>query len=47
LPASPWRPFCSERCHLLDLGEWLSGRRAIPGEEAVPEPEHTPPDEQK
>ncbi|HHH39020.1 MAG TPA: DNA gyrase inhibitor YacG [Sedimenticola sp.] len=20
---SPWRPFCSERCRLIDLGEWL------------------------
>jgi endogenous inhibitor of DNA gyrase (YacG/DUF329 family) len=22
-PASRWRPFCSERCRLIDLGEWL------------------------
>ena len=21
--SSPWRPFCSERCKLIDLGEWL------------------------
>ena len=21
---SPWRPFCSERCRLIDLGEWLT-----------------------
>lgn len=20
---SHWRPFCSERCRLLDLGEWF------------------------
>ncbi len=20
---SRWRPFCSERCRLLDLGEWF------------------------
>ncbi|MCB1758869.1 MAG: DNA gyrase inhibitor YacG [Gammaproteobacteria bacterium] len=20
---SPWRPFCSERCRLIDLGAWL------------------------
>ena len=25
-----FRPFCSERCRLLDLGEWVSGRRYIP-----------------
>lgn len=45
LPANPFRPFCSERCRLLDLGDWLDERRAIPGEDAVPEPEATPPEE--
>ena len=30
---SPFRPFCSERCKLLDLGAWISEGRAIPGEE--------------
>jgi endogenous inhibitor of DNA gyrase (YacG/DUF329 family) len=29
--SSPWRPFCSERCKLIDLGAWASGQRAIPG----------------
>jgi endogenous inhibitor of DNA gyrase (YacG/DUF329 family) len=29
---SPFRPFCSERCKLIDLGEWASGGHAIPGE---------------
>ena len=29
--AFPFRPFCSERCRLIDLGAWLSGGRAIPG----------------
>jgi endogenous inhibitor of DNA gyrase (YacG/DUF329 family) len=28
-PASPWRPFCSERCRLIDLGEWLDENRRI------------------
>lgn len=49
LPANPWRPFCSERCRLLDLGAWLSERHAIPGEEvplegadAVPPGEEPP-----
>ncbi|MDX1443611.1 MAG: DNA gyrase inhibitor YacG [Gammaproteobacteria bacterium] len=33
-----WRPFCSERCRMIDLGEWLSEEKAIPGEPAdVPE----------
>jgi len=31
---SPERPFCSRRCRLIDLGEWLDGGRAIPGDEA-------------
>jgi hypothetical protein len=31
---NPWRPFCSERCKLIDLGGWLSGDNAIPGEPA-------------
>ncbi len=22
---SPFRPFCSERCRLIDLGAWLEG----------------------
>ena len=29
---APYRPFCSERCRLIDLGAWLSGKHAIPGE---------------
>ena len=42
---SEWRPFCSERCRLLDLGAWLSERHAIPGEDAVPEPDSSPREE--
>ena len=30
---SKWRPFCSERCKLIDLGAWVSEQRVIPGEE--------------
>jgi uncharacterized protein len=36
-----WRPFCSERCKLMDLGQWFAGRYAIPAEpdpDALPEP---------
>ncbi|WP_108681152.1 DNA gyrase inhibitor YacG [Methyloceanibacter sp. wino2] len=35
------RPFCSKRCAELDLGRWLKGAYAVPGdpaEEAYPEP---------
>lgn len=31
--ANPWRPFCCERCKLLDLGEWFSERHTIPAED--------------
>lgn len=31
-----WRPFCCERCKLIDLGEWLSEEKRIPGEPALP-----------
>lgn len=33
-PKSKFRPFCSERCKLIDLGEWASGGHAIPGKPA-------------
>ncbi len=32
-PVDPaWRPFCSERCRLLDLGNWVAGRYRVAGE---------------
>jgi endogenous inhibitor of DNA gyrase (YacG/DUF329 family) len=31
-PDNRWRPFCSERCKLIDLGDWMSGRFVIPVE---------------
>ena len=37
-----WRPFCSERCRLVDLGEWINEEKAIPGEPADVPPEHDP-----
>ncbi|WP_455199223.1 DNA gyrase inhibitor YacG [Kaarinaea lacus] len=29
---SQWRPFCSERCRIIDLGDWASEKHAITGE---------------
>jgi hypothetical protein len=26
---NPYRPFCSERCKLIDLGAWASGKYMI------------------
>lgn len=40
---SPFRPFCSERCKLIDLGAWLTEKHAIPGEPAPDEAEHGTP----
>jgi len=33
---NPHRPFCSERCQLIDLGDWAEERHRIP--------DTTPPD---
>ncbi|MBV9621318.1 MAG: DNA gyrase inhibitor YacG [Gammaproteobacteria bacterium] len=42
---APCRPFCSERCRLIDLGAWLSEQRSIPGDPAQsPEPARGPED---
>jgi endogenous inhibitor of DNA gyrase (YacG/DUF329 family) len=30
-----WRPFCSERCKLIDLGDWLTEEHRIPGDPAA------------
>jgi len=29
----PFFPFCSERCKLVDLGEWLDEGHRIPGDQ--------------
>ncbi|MGH8181160.1 MAG: DNA gyrase inhibitor YacG [Steroidobacteraceae bacterium] len=39
---SPFRPFCSERCRLIDLGAWLTEKHAIAGEPAADESGHGP-----
>ena len=33
---SPFRPFCSERCRLIDLGEWADEGHRIPGKPHMP-----------
>lgn len=32
ISANQFRPFCSERCKLIDLGEWASESNKIAGE---------------
>lgn len=34
---SVYRPFCSDRCRLIDLGAWFNEKHAIPGEPAMDE----------
>lgn len=34
LADNPYRPFCSERCKMIDLGTWASEGYRIPGEKA-------------
>jgi uncharacterized protein len=43
---SPFRPFCSERCRLIDLGAWLTEKHAIPGEPAPDDPVERAPEPQ-
>jgi len=39
-PGDPDFPFCSERCRLIDLGNWASEKYVIPGgPKAQPKPE--------
>lgn len=30
--ARAWRPFCSKRCADIDLGRWMTGAYAVPGD---------------
>jgi hypothetical protein len=34
--ASRFRPFCSERCKLIDLGQWADEGYRVPAVEAEP-----------
>ncbi len=38
---NPARPFCSNRCKLIDFGKWADGDYGVPSEEVA-----QPPDEQ-
>lgn len=46
---SRFRPFCSERCKLVDLGDWAAERHVIPGntndvtDEGAPDPAEAKP----
>lgn len=36
---NPWRPFCCERCKLIDLGAWASGDYTIKGDPGAADPD--------
>jgi uncharacterized protein len=41
---TPSRPFCSERCRLIDLGAWLAEQHRIPDDStAAPDDAQEPP----
>jgi uncharacterized protein len=42
---NPWRPFCSERCKLADLGQWFAERYSVPVDADPSEPEPPKPQE--
>jgi endogenous inhibitor of DNA gyrase (YacG/DUF329 family) len=43
VPESHWRPFCSERCRVIDLGNWAAEAYRVPvSPQSAPEP--PPPD---
>lgn len=35
-PGSAYRPFCSERCKLIDLGQWAEEGYRLPAIESAP-----------
>jgi endogenous inhibitor of DNA gyrase (YacG/DUF329 family) len=46
-PESPWRPFCSERCKMIDLGAWAAGTYRVgvesPPDDDTPDPRESLP----
>jgi endogenous inhibitor of DNA gyrase (YacG/DUF329 family) len=43
-PENPWRPFCSERCRIIDLGNWASEAYRVPVASESPESSNLAPD---
>lgn len=36
---NPYRPFCSQRCKLIDLGQWATESYRIPVDQSKDKPE--------
>ena len=43
-PENRWRPFCSERCRVIDLGAWASEAYRVPVPLDAQSETETPPD---
>ena len=39
---NPYRPFCSERCKLIDLGDWATEKYRVPVRDDKDAPETDP-----
>ena len=44
LPSNRFRPFCSERCKMVDLGDWASERYRVPVEDQGPDSQEREPE---
>jgi len=42
---SPFRPFCSERCKLMDLGAWATEKYRVPDERPGAGDDGVPPEQ--
>jgi uncharacterized protein len=44
-PGNAWRPFCSKRCKMIDLGAWATERYRVPVQDDPDQPEIADPGE--
>ncbi len=44
-PVNRWRPFCSKRCKMIDLGAWATERYRVPVVEDPDQLDNAQPDE--
>lgn len=40
-PRNPYRPFCSERCKMIDLGDWANENYRIPDKSPIQDLDET------
>jgi hypothetical protein len=47
VPENAFRPFCSERCRMIDLGAWATEQYRVPAEPERGPAEERPQDEER